>query len=272
MGPYENVLVTDGFWNSLRVSFKVKLSFTVFDHCGHLRQLSIVSVPPHSPAATFFYYWTHALRGSYEFGSVRPSVRPFFITVFFSELGCFKLVFFIFCKKLKDHKYAKLTEPNFLGKLSISRKWTKMAQLVHLSVTAAFFSGLDHWLFFFFLIFYMKLGDHNYSKPMEPNFLEKFLLVRKQAQKAQNGPIYLFVHYGSIFLRIGSLDLSHILHKVEGRKCSKLREPSFFEKILARLKKGQNNPKCWNDSGLAGGGSLQRLQIPSCIFHFGLFF
>ena len=34
--------------------------------------------------------WTHALRGSYEFGSVRPYVRryvsPFFITAFVSGL------------------------------------------------------------------------------------------------------------------------------------------------------------------------------------------
>ena len=84
MGPSENVLV--------RVFLGVKFSFTVFDHYGHLRQLSIVSVPRHSPAASSFYNWTHALRGFYEFGSVRLYVRPFFYHSICLKIG--SLVFF----------------------------------------------------------------------------------------------------------------------------------------------------------------------------------
>ena len=76
----------------MRVFRGVKLSFTVFDHYGHLRQLSIVSVPRHSPAATSFYNCTHAFGGFYEFGSVRPYVRPFFYHSICLKIG--SLVFF----------------------------------------------------------------------------------------------------------------------------------------------------------------------------------
>ena len=40
------------------------------------------------------FYWIHALRRFYEFGSVRPSVRPFFITAFFSGLAHYFFLYF----------------------------------------------------------------------------------------------------------------------------------------------------------------------------------
>ena len=51
------------------------------------------------------------------------------------------------------------------------------------------------------LVFYVlqEFEDINVSKLREPIFLKKFLLVQKQAKKAQNGIIYLFAHYGSFF-------------------------------------------------------------------------
>ena len=57
------------------------------------------------------------------------------------------LVFLIFYMKLRDHKYWKLTGPNFLGKFLLARKQAKspkMAQFMCSSVTTALFAGLPH--------------------------------------------------------------------------------------------------------------------------------
>ena len=45
---------------------------------------------------------------------------------------------------MRDHKYSKLMEPDFLVKFLLARKWVRRPKFVHLSVTAAFFSGLTH--------------------------------------------------------------------------------------------------------------------------------
>ena len=54
--------------------------------------------------------------------SVRPSVCKsiFYHSIFLRIIG--SLVFFIFCIKLRDHKYSILTEPNFFGKILASPK------------------------------------------------------------------------------------------------------------------------------------------------------
>ena len=65
-------------------------------------------------------FWTHALRGSYKFGPLCPNVRPYlrpFLSQHFSQdwFTSLFVVFFllIFCIKLRNHKYSKLTEPIF---------------------------------------------------------------------------------------------------------------------------------------------------------------
>ena len=54
------------------------------------------------------------------------SVRPSVSNAFFSELVNF--FFLIFCMKLEIHKCAKVTEPDFSGKLSFAQIWAKGAQ------------------------------------------------------------------------------------------------------------------------------------------------
>ena len=116
--------------------------------------------------------------------TICPFVRYYSI---FLRIG--SLVFFIFSMKLRDHRYLKLTEPNFLEKFLLARKQAKKAQSDPICVFVRYDST----------IFCMKFREHKYTKLTEPNFMEKFLLVRKWAKKTQNGLIYLFVHYGSIF-------------------------------------------------------------------------
>ena len=117
---------------------------------------------------------------------------------------------------LRDHKYSKLMEPNFLRKFLLARKLTKTAQNCLICVFVRYNSTFFRIGALVFLIFCMKLRNRNYSKLTESSFLKKFLLVQEWTKNVQNSPVYLFVLYGSIFLRIGSLDFSHILHKVEG--------------------------------------------------------
>ena len=62
----------------------------------------------------------------------------------------------------------------------------------------------------------MQLSGHKYSKLTESNFFEKCLAFVKTVQNAPNGQIICSSIMAAFFLRIGSLDLSHILHKVEG--------------------------------------------------------
>ena len=65
----------------------------------------------------------------------------------------------IFCVKLRDHKYSKLTGLNFLGKFSLAQKWAKKVQngllCVFLRYDSTFFT-IDSLFFFFFLVFYTR--------------------------------------------------------------------------------------------------------------------
>ena len=47
----------------------------------------------------------------------------------------------------------------------------------------------------------------------------------------------------TFFLRIASLDLSHILYEAEGPYVLKTEAANFFKKLLACLKTGKNDPK-----------------------------
>lgn len=116
--------------------------------------------------------------------------------------------------------------------------WIWACSSVHLMVRTTIFY---HSIFLrigvlVFFVFCLKLSDHNYSKLTELIFLEKFLLERKWARKFRNDSIYLFVHYGSIFLGIGSLDLYFVW---SDHKDLKLREPSFLRKFSLAWKWGK---------------------------------
>ena len=59
--------------------------------------------------------------------SIRTSVSPSIMHFPWNWLISF---FYIFCMKLGVHRGSKVTEPNFSGKLSFSKKWGKRAQKV----------------------------------------------------------------------------------------------------------------------------------------------
>ena len=90
--------------------------------------------------------------------------------------------------KLRNHKHSKLKKPNFYEKFLLTQNQAKRAQngticrFVRYNCT---FLRIDSLVF---LVFCMTLET---SKPMQPNFLGKFLLVQKQAKKTRNVPIYL---------------------------------------------------------------------------------
>ena len=171
-------------------------------------------------------------------------VHLFVTTTFFWGLSHWFC--FIFFMKLRDHKYSKLTELNFLGNFSLIWKQAKrpeIAWLVFLSIYGNTFFRIGSLVFF---IFCMKLRYHKYWKLTELIFFGKFLPAQKWARKAQNGPIFVFVRYDSIFLRIGPLVFFYILDEVEGPQVLKTDVAEFFGKILACSKVGQKGPK-WPD-------------------------
>ena len=53
--------------------------------------------------------------------------------------------------KLKDHKYFKLTEPNYLGKFLLARKWVKKAENGPVCQFAVPQHFSQDWLISFFL-------------------------------------------------------------------------------------------------------------------------
>ena len=71
--------------------------------------------------------------------------------------------FFIFCMKLRNHKYSKLTY--FFGKVlarpKADQKGPNWPDLCVRSLRHGFFQSIDSLVFF---IFWMKLRDHKYSK------------------------------------------------------------------------------------------------------------
>ena len=106
------------------------------------------------------------------------------LAAFFSKLAL-KLFFFIFCIKLRDHKYSKLMEHNFLGKFlpEIRLRDPKWFNLSICSLLQYFSQDqfVSLFLCVLFLTFFMKLRNHKYSKLLKLNFWQKkkwFKLIR----------------------------------------------------------------------------------------------
>ena len=158
-------------------------------------------------------------------------------TAFYSGLGhLFFWVFLTFCMKLRDHNHSKLMELNFLGKFLFAWKRAKKGQNGLICVFVRYDSNFfQDWLISFF-IFCMKLRDNKYSKLTETNFLGKFLPVQKRVKKAQNGPIYLFVHCGSIFPEDWLIRFVSYFAWSWGSYVLKTEGAKFFEKFLLAWK------------------------------------
>ena len=95
--------------------------------------------------------------------------------------------------KLGDHKYPKLMEPNFLGKLSLAWKRAKRLKIAPVCLFVHFYSiflRIDAF-FWYFTWSWETISTH--SKLTEPRFFKKFSLVRNHAKKTQNGPIFVFL-------------------------------------------------------------------------------
>ena len=113
--------------------------------------------------------------------------------------------FLIFCMKLRNHMYSKLTEPVFLEKFSLALKWARDVQNGPIYSFVRYykiFLMIDSLVVFF--IFCMKLRDHKCWRLTESDFLGKFLLARKRANRLKISPVYLFARFYNIFLRTDS--------------------------------------------------------------------
>ena len=158
---------------------------------------------------------------SFEFWSVRTSVC--FIWHHFSQDWLISFLF-IFCIKLRDHNFSKPTEPIFWGENIKVPKWPRFVHLLLLHFS-------QNWLVSFFNILH-ELRDHKYSKLTKPNFLGKFLLIRKRTKKTPRMVRFICsLIMTAFFLRISSIDLSHILRKVEGPQVLKTNGNGFFSEI-----------------------------------------
>ena len=158
----------------------------------------------------------------------------------------------MFCMKLWDRKYLKLREPNLLRKSSLDQKCAKMAQIICLPITTAFFSGFPWqnqtswekscpkmgqnyikwlnlsvttfvhcgsifswvWLIRFVLYFAWSWGTLSIEL-RESSFLRKFLIAWKWVKMTQTSMICLFVDYGNNFSWDWLIRLSDILYKVK---------------------------------------------------------
>ena len=164
--------------------------------------------------------------------------------------------------KLRDHKYEKLTESNFLEKFLRGWKCAKMAQFIFLPVAIAFFSGLawrsrifwenscrpKNWPKLHKMAVYYSIFSKIYSLGFfwcfawcsaltKPNYLGRFSLSWKFCQICQF--VYLYIYYCSIFFRIG-YRWFYNFHEFEVLNTNVV---GFFEKILAYPKTGKKSPK-----------------------------
>ena len=89
----------------------------------------------------------------------------------------------IFCVKLRDHKYSKLTGLNFLGKFSLAQKWAKKVQngllCVFLRYDSTFFTIDSLFFFFFFDILHKVLFNDTWFIYQEPYFSRKHVFHKK---------------------------------------------------------------------------------------------
>ena len=132
---------------------------------------------------------------------------------------------------LKDHNYSKLTFrlPKSGPK---SLKWPNL----FICLLLQHFSQ-DCLVSFFFHILY-EIEEPYVLKTDGASFFEKFSLALKWARDVQNGPIYSFVRYYNIFLRIDSLVVFFIFcMKLRDHKCWRLTESDFLGKFLLAWKR-----------------------------------
>ena len=110
--------------------------------------------------------------------------------------------------KLRNHMYSKLTGPVFLEKFSLALKWAKNVQNGPIYSFVRYYNiflRID--LLVVFFIFCMKLRDYKCWRLTESDFLGKFLLARKRANRLKISPVYLFARFYNIFLRTDSFFL-----------------------------------------------------------------
>ena len=139
--------------------------------------------------------------------------------------------FLTLCMKLRDHQYSKLTSNFFLENLYLPEIGSKGPEQPSLSISSLIQHFSQNWQISFFLIFCMKLKDHKYFKLTEPNYLGKFLLARKWAKKAENGPVCQFAvlqHFSQDWLI--SFFWTFCMN-LRDHKYSKLRDANYLRKF-----------------------------------------
>ena len=149
------------------------------------------------------------------------------------------VIFFIFCMKLRNHKHSKLKKPNFYGKFLLTQNQAKRAQngtiFSFVCYNCTFF---EDWLISFFWYFVWRWRPQNWCSQIswENSYLCK---NRPKRPKMLLFICPLWLHF---FLRIGSLDLSHISQKIEG-KVLKTEEAKIFWENTCIAENGTELPK-----------------------------
>ena len=115
--------------------------------------------------------------------------------------------------KLGDHKLSKVTELDFSGRFIICPKKGKNG------LNMDFFVNFSKLCYYFFLIFFLKLGYHKHSKVTEPYFSRKMSFSQKSAQNGLKWTVSIISQNG---LKVRVIFFSDILHEVKGHKGSKV--------------------------------------------------
>ena len=147
--------------------------------------------------------------------SVRPYVH--FLSQDFSQdwlISCF--FFYIFCMKLRDHKYSKLTEPNFLEKFFFAKTGQKSLKWsVYLFVHYGS-SFSQNWLIKFVSYFAWSLRPISAQNWGSKVFWENSHLP-ENGPKCPKMPWFVCLSItATFFLGIRSLVFSDILYEVVG--------------------------------------------------------
>ena len=171
------------------------------------------------------------------------------------------LFFFYILYEIEEPYVLKTDGASFFGKIlacpKMSQKCPKWPNLF-ICPLLQHFLRIDSLVVFF--IFCMKLRDRKCWRLTESDFLGKFLLARKRANRLKISTVYLFARFYNIFLRSDSsfffvfVFFCFLIFGMNFRdhKYSKLTELRFFEKIFSRPKSGQK----WHDLDLAQNDAI----------------
>ena len=161
------------------------------------------------------------------------------------------LVFFYILDEAEGPQVLKTDVAEFFGKiLACTKAGQKGPKWPDLCVCPLRQHFPQDWLISFFIYFARSWGTISTQNWQSWIFLENSCLPKSRPKRPKMAQ-FVFVRYGSIFLRIGSLVFLCILHEVEGPQVLKTDVAEFFGKIFACAKTKLRQP-----------GFLRKFSLP----------